>query len=816
LGWIAGLAMGWLGGLQAQWTTQVIRLQPGFNPVHVQVMPVDPRCDAILAGIPGVSEAWMYNRYIQTTTFTTDPASAGGEQDHWLTWYPSGSPKAFLSTLSQLRGGQAYLIKMASNAAPVTLTLRGIPVPPRADWIPDDFVMSGFPTTESAPVTFARFLRDSPQVSAAPGRDSQVFTVNPATAFQTQVRNPELTTIQPGRAYWAYLKGHSHNPFPVEVVAAGENNAVQFLQDRPIALMTVANTTSQATEVVRLIARESEPPPEGRPRKAGPTPLVALLPQADGTYSARRLAEGVELTLAPGERKVVRLGLVTRELATTRETNATYQGLIEVTEAAHGYRQLVAVVAEVPGSKLMAGSGSLLGTPGARPRFASTGGAGDAGTTTSAGAGLWLGTLTLNAVNNPAFAPTDTPDLAQFPVQPATPLDVRVLLHVNAAGEARLLQKVYLAEVSDGTNRVTRMYGNTGSLPAGAVLRSRVSAPAWPNAAPALLAGTLGSTLATTLVHPFNDPSNPFVHPYHPDHNNLSEDYATSLKAGVESFTITRNLTFYFGSTARLGEGTFQPSTPPLKFTGVTGESVKLGAFSNTPAFSIQCWVNVPKLQQSGATLVLLTNSATGTQARLGFVANTGTLSLTVRNATNSAGTVTSDAPVPVGSWVNVVATYDGTSGSLFLQGNRVANGYLPTLASGAWDAAWLGNTGTNTPSLLGSLHEVVVRNGSLSLQSVPQVMQVPQAMNSSSIVLSAVGSAVNTNVVVTGSANPSVTVSGPSIIDVAGAPAVPAWTQGTAQGLYQETLSGLRRQAITLQGYFQLTRISNDSTLTP
>ena len=164
----------------------------------------------------------------------------------------------------------------------------------------------------------------------------------------------------------------------------------------------------------------------------------------------------------------------------------------------------------------------------------------------------------------------------------------------------------------------------------------------------------------------------------------------------------------------------------------------------------------------------------------------------------------------------SVVATYDGSFGSLYLQGNRVGSGYLPTMASGAWDAAWLGNSGTSTPSLSGSLHEVVVRNGSLSLPSVPQVMQVPQALNPSSIVLSAVGSAVNTNVVVTGSASPSVTLSGASLIDLSGAPAVPAWTQGTAQGLYQETLSGLRRQAITLQGYFQLTRISNDSTLTP
>lgn len=812
-----GLALGCIGGaLRAQWTTQVIRLQPGFNPVHLHVQPPDPACEAVLGGVPGVSEVWLYNRYLQTTTFRSDPSAAGVGQDHWLTWHPKGGAKAFLSTLSQLRGGQSYLVKLASNAAPVTLLIQGIPIPPRSDWISDDYVLTGFPVSETDPVTFARFLRDNPQVSTAPGRDSQVFTVNPATAFETRVRNPEVTSIQPGRAYWTYLKGHSHNPFPVEVLASGEHNAVQFVQDRPVAILTLANRTAQATEVVRLTLRESGPPPVGRPAKAGPTPLVALLPQADGSYAARRLEPGVDIPLAPGEQKAVRLGLLARELATTRETNATYQGFIEVTEATHGFRQLVPVVAEVPGSKLLAGTGSLMGTPGARPRSAGTAGPGDANVATSPAAGLWMGTVTLNAVNNPAFSPTDTPDPAQFPVQPAAPLDVRVLLHVNAAGEARLLQKVYLADVSDGSNRVTRMYGNVGSLPAGAILRSRVSAPAWPNPAPAALSGTLGTSLAATLVQGFDDPSNPFVHPYHPDHNNLAEDYATPLPAGSESFTVKRAVSFFFGSTLRVGEGSYLPSTPPFKFTGASGESIRLGAFSNTPAFSIQAWLNVATLQQAGATLVLLTNSVTGTQARLSFVANTGTLSLSVRNATNTLGTVASDAPVPTGAWVHVAATYDGVSGSLFIQGNNVANGYLPSLASGAWDAAWLGNAAPGLPSLKGSLHEVVVRNGSLSSQSIPQVMQVPQLLSPGSIVISALGNAVTTNVVLTGSASPSVTLSSPALIDVASAPSVPPWTQGTTQGLYQETLSGLRRHSITLQGYFQLSRVSSDPVLNP
>jgi hypothetical protein len=51
-------------------------------------------------------------------------------------------------------------------------------------------------------------------------------------------------------------------------------------------------------------------------------------------------------------------------------------------------------------------------------------------------------------------------------------------------------------------------------------------------------------------------------------------------------------------------------------------------------------------------------------------------------------------------------------------------------------------------------------------------------------------------------------------LVDVGSAPAVPLWTYGTAQGVYQETVLGLRRQAITVQGTFQLTRVSPDPNL--
>ena len=44
---------------------------------------------------------------------------------------------------------------------------------------------------------------------------------------------------------------------------------------------------------------------------------------------------------------------------------------------------------------------------------------------------------------------------------------------------------------------------------------------------------------------PFNDKTNPFVHQYHPDHDNKDARF-NPVGAGVESYTITRAVSFSF------------------------------------------------------------------------------------------------------------------------------------------------------------------------------------------------------------------------------------------------------------------------------
>jgi hypothetical protein len=51
----------------------------------------------------------------------------------------------------------------------------------------------------------------------------------------------------------------------------------------------------------------------------------------------------------------------------------------------------------------------------------------------------------------------------------------------------------------------------------------------------------LGSTITATVPLNYNDQaSNPFVHTYHPDHDNLDSKFATPLDQGAESYSVQR------------------------------------------------------------------------------------------------------------------------------------------------------------------------------------------------------------------------------------------------------------------------------------
>ncbi len=134
----------------------------------------------------------------------------------------------------------------------------------------------------------------------------------------------------------------------------------------------------------------------------------------------------------------------------------------------------------------------------------------------------------------------------------AAPL--RLLLHVEDAGTARLLSQVFLGKLSSGTSGICTRESSLSSadkasasrfvaahLPLDRVLGSGSGSVA------------LGQTLTRSVSIPFDDDTNPFVHRYHPDHDNKDARFRP-LGAGVESYGITRTISLQFTTSPPPGE----------------------------------------------------------------------------------------------------------------------------------------------------------------------------------------------------------------------------------------------------------------------
>ncbi|MEI6466343.1 MAG: hypothetical protein WCQ89_16570 [Verrucomicrobiota bacterium] len=135
-------------------------------------------------------------------------------------------------------------------------------------------------------------------------------------------------------------------------------------------------------------------------------------------------------------------------------------------------------------------------------------------------------------------APLGTPNMttSSFPVP--------LLVHRTTTGDTRLLQQVYLG--SDGTT--TRAATAENLFPSGATPGARLSVASLPNNLVVLGTGQLGlsGTVSFQVLLDYNSDANPFVHRYHPDHDNLDARFTTLLPAGRESFTVSRAVSFTF------------------------------------------------------------------------------------------------------------------------------------------------------------------------------------------------------------------------------------------------------------------------------
>jgi hypothetical protein len=183
--------------------------------------------------------------------------------------------------------------------------------------------------------------------------------------------------------------------------------------------------------------------------------------------------------------------------------------------------------------------------------------------------GLWVGDAQVSRVDPVLRGSSGSSTARSFPL--------RLIIHVNAAGVVRLLSQVCIGKLSGSAQEVglstsesalqtdrksSAVRLSAGHLPLDLILSASGGAFALGNFVDF---GPIG------LAH--NDPTNPFVHTYHPDHDNRDARFQP-LPTGVESYAVSRSVRLNFSST----EGLITPDPDSASW----GASKMVGTYVET------------------------------------------------------------------------------------------------------------------------------------------------------------------------------------------------------------------------------------------
>ncbi|MBI2926370.1 MAG: hypothetical protein HYY24_11805 [Verrucomicrobia bacterium] len=537
----------------AQWTTQTISLQPGWNAVYLEVQPEPEDCDTVFGGLP-VESVWAWNQRFSAVQFIQDPNELLPGQPNWLTYLPPDHPARETRNLFTLRGGQAYLIKLKSGVGGTSWNLLGRPVLRPVDWLADSFNLVGFPLASDSSPSFQSFFSGSTAQAGQPA-----YRLNASGQWEL-ITNPAATLLSSGKAYWVYCRGHSTFSGPLEVELEQRDGLVfgRILTEQTVRIRNAS--AAPASFTVRAITSQ-DPPNNSYPILAGTVPLSYFqIDAAQNEFGWLPLPEALEQTeIAPGQEWVLRLEAKRTAMADfvppADHNGVLYQSLLEISNGA-GVRYLVPVSAE--GLKTYAAKPSALSLQRSPQN--------NAAAAPHPRAGLWVGTAAMERVNQPSAIGT-----SDLPVATASPFQFRLILHVDQSGTVRLLQKV-LQMFKEGTlkpdpaNPALKIVDQPGRfvlvtddalIPqfSGATLRDgqrvarRISSPAFGFSRPVSFAGPgdFGAgKLSCQVTIDYDDRLNPFKHRYHPAHDNLDDRFETKVPEGTESFAVTRQIELEF------------------------------------------------------------------------------------------------------------------------------------------------------------------------------------------------------------------------------------------------------------------------------
>jgi len=482
---------------RAQWQDVSYTFKSGWNAVYLHGDASYTTPATLFASYPEVTEVWRWNPNPTQVQFTDSPQIPSAGTPEWSTWKRDGS----VTSLSKMVGQSAYLVK-CSSASPSARAIRQRAMPPSATWVRSGANLLGFPgfgTGASSP-TFSSYFATFPAAVAANTKvykyvGGELGAGNPMQVFSTATER-----VDRNQAYWFQSAVVGNFYAPIEITASN-SNGLDFGKSGSVISVMLRNRTS-ATVTVNMTTAPSLAAPPGQTTVTGPVSLIRY--HADDTQTAWSIGTQV---VGPQATVEVKFG-VNRSGMTGSNF---YASLLRFTESA-----------------------SLLDV--SLPVSAST----------TSMAGLWIGDAQVSAVTSKVSSSPGATTPRSFPL--------RFIIHVDGTGTARLLSQVFmgtLANVGNPVGLCTKEAGLKADSKASARRMSVTHLPLEMVCTNGTGNVALGSSLVRTVSIPFNDPTNPFVHSYHPDHDNKSG--TTNLLSGQESYTITRTCTFEFSPTPPAG-----------------------------------------------------------------------------------------------------------------------------------------------------------------------------------------------------------------------------------------------------------------------
>jgi len=561
LSWfVFAVVAGWCHHANAQWITQANALKPGWNSVFLHVDASHATLDQLVGGdlTNPIQEIWYWQPALTTGQFIDSPQIPTSAGAQWSTWTRLAGPA---SALQRLTGNGAYLVKVANTVASYNWLVKGKPVLPTYRWTLTGLNFIGFPTPTASVPTFESFLTPAPQLQQNaeiyryPG--GELGPTNPVRmlAFRT-------TPARREQAYWVRA-GESYNQYfgPIQILQVGAGG-IRFGDMRGQAQVRLRNVANvPITITMRSVASEASP--AGQTNGVPPLLIRGALNNTNLTFGYTTLGAGGQTwNLAPagqvGSEVEVVIGLNRSQMGGA--PGALFAGLLRFTDSL-GLSQIdMAVSAEKEST-----AGLWVG--GAAASYVSHYLKPYAKATNASDFAALLNRLQLAEGANGYHYERDPntgrvlvfggPEqktgsyLLDGPIKidsgaVARPFPLRLIVH-NSGSAVKLLQKVYHGVgLSSNTVVATR---EDLLLPAQLGDARRISSVQFPTSAgdvPWDFTGSLqqGGSLTANVPLSYDDQaSNPFLHTYHPDHDNLDAQFTSTLARGNESYGVTRQLT---------------------------------------------------------------------------------------------------------------------------------------------------------------------------------------------------------------------------------------------------------------------------------